>query len=177
MDLVTMLEAFGLSARIAVPSALLLVGLASIANALLPRVPAASPWAPTRALLNNVALGLGHARPVPLAAPVEELTPPLQPVAPTPPGPVSNTLGAALGFTLLLGLTACGGVNWNALLPAALPAAVCALDAAGQVQAVAAADDENQVKAVNAALATGGVLIHDSACQAALAAAAQAATK
>jgi hypothetical protein len=87
--------------------------------------------------------------------------------------PARNTTAALIGALLLgtMSLAACTNqtaAQQAAGLQAVASGLVCVADAAGKVTATASTSDPNSVKAVNAAVAAGGTLITDIACQTAI---------
>ena len=163
MDITSLLEAFGAAPALAFQVATAIIALASVLNAVVPRVPDSSPWSGARALLNTLAIGHGHAAP---AAPDDASAGPKSSAG---AGPISTMLGVVA----LLLLAGChpgttGSINIAALQSALVPGLICATDLAGKVQAVATTSDSNGQKAIQAAVAAGAGLAGDAACVAAL---------
>lgn len=76
-------------------------------------------------------------------------------------------------IALLAALAACAGqtpAQKVAAVQAVASGLVCLKDASGTVMQTASTSDPNAVKALNSAVAAGGTLMTDAACQAAIAA-------
>ena len=102
----------------------------------------------------------------PLPHPVAEFAQAAELKMSRPGGPL---LALLVALPLLM---ACTPGQRQALLGAAPAVTLCLADQAGEVLAVARTDSPDEMKAVNALVASGNQLLHDAACQAAIAAAA-----